>query len=84
MGSDDDDVEEHFLSRLPKLAECFHPFVHGLTAEHLNTQVQSALVKLLVIHDRFLSLIPRLICRGHAGLSSMRGPAFIPPTCPLT
>src|SRR5262249_411941 len=72
------------LQRLAKLAKSIHPFVHALTAEHSDAQFQSALVKLLVILDRFPSLIPRLICREHAGLSSMRRPAFIAPTCPLT
>ena len=60
------------LKRLAEFAECIHAFVHGLASEHFDAQFQPAFVKLFVVHVRFPSLIPRLICREHAGLSSMR------------
>src|SRR5262249_53313773 len=64
------------------LGECIQGFAQGLAPNHLDAQFQPALEKLFVTHALSPSLPPRLICREHASLSSMRRPPLIPPTCP--
>jgi hypothetical protein len=46
------------LQRLAEVAERVHALLDRLAAEHVDAQLQPALVQFFVVHRRFLSRLP--------------------------